>query len=85
MRQLLFNFIRSEEKLFVYYRSTLGIIFTERGGRMSKRKEGQKNDPKLAPGIDDQEELEQSASEEEIESGEYTSVTTLSYDEVEPS
>jgi hypothetical protein len=52
---------------------------------MTKRKAGQKTNPTLAPGMDDQEELEQSATEEEIESGEYTSVTTLSYDEVDPS
>ncbi|WP_197031494.1 hypothetical protein [Bacillus sp. UNC438CL73TsuS30] len=48
--------------------------------RMDKKK-----DPTVAPGMDDQEELEQSATEEEVESGEYTSVTTLSYDEVDPS
>ncbi|MFE8699454.1 hypothetical protein ACFYKX_02325 [Cytobacillus sp. FJAT-54145] len=42
-------------------------------------------DTKIAPGMDDQEELEQSATDEEIEKGEYTSVTTLSYDEVDPS
>ncbi|MGG1398490.1 hypothetical protein ABE288_11860 [Bacillus salipaludis] len=44
-----------------------------------------KKDPTVAPGMDDQEELEQSATEEEVERGEYTSVTTLSYDEVDPS
>ena len=42
-------------------------------------------DSKIAPGMDDQEELEQSATEGEIERGDYTSVTTLSYDEVDPS
>ncbi|MGZ4161595.1 MAG: hypothetical protein ACXVNF_12490 [Neobacillus sp.] len=41
--------------------------------------------PTLAPGMDDQEELNQSATEKEVERGEYTSVTTLSYDEVDPS
>ncbi|MGJ7912733.1 hypothetical protein [Neobacillus sp. LXY-1] len=51
---------------------------------MSKRKELKKG-PSIAPGMDDQEELEKSATEEEMESGEYTSVTTLSYDEVDPS
>lgn len=44
-----------------------------------------KNEPTLAPGLDDQEELEQRASEKEVERGEFTSVTTLSYDEVDPS
>jgi hypothetical protein len=47
---------------------------------MTKKKE-----PTVAPGMDDQEELNQSASEKEVESGEYTSVTTLSNDEVDPS
>ncbi|MCM3568939.1 hypothetical protein [Neobacillus mesonae] len=44
-----------------------------------------KQNPTLAPGMDDQEELDQSATPEEIENGEYTSVITLSYDEVDPS
>lgn len=44
-----------------------------------------KKEPTIAPGMDDQEELEQSATEEEVENEEYTSVTTLSYDEVDPS
>ena len=39
--------------------------------------------PSLAPG--NKEVLEKSASKEEIESGNYTRVTTLSYDEVDPS
>ncbi|WP_180960345.1 hypothetical protein [Neobacillus cucumis] len=47
---------------------------------MNKKKE-----PTLAPGMDDQEELNTSASEKEVDHGEYTSVTTLSYDEVDPS
>ncbi|MGG3562484.1 hypothetical protein ABES03_12900 [Neobacillus rhizosphaerae] len=44
-----------------------------------------KKEPSIAPGMDDQEELERSASGKEVEAGEYTSVTTLSYDEVDPS
>lgn len=52
---------------------------------MSKRKEVQINGPTLAPGLDDQDELETSATNEEIANGEYTSVTTLSFDEVNPS
>jgi len=39
----------------------------------------------IAPGIDDQEELDQKATDEEIRKGNYTKVTTLSYDEVNPS
>ncbi|MCM3724117.1 hypothetical protein M3226_00165 [Neobacillus cucumis] len=44
-----------------------------------------KKQPTVAPGMDDQEELNTSATEKEVEEGEYTSVTTLSYDEVDPS
>jgi hypothetical protein len=53
--------------------------------RMSKRKGFRKIEPTIAPGMDDQEGLEQNASEKEIEKGEFTSVTTLSFDEVDPS
>jgi hypothetical protein len=42
-------------------------------------------DPKVAPGIDDQEELEQKATQVEIKKDDFTKVTTLSYDEVNPS
>lgn len=45
-----------------------------------KRKE-----PTIAPGMNDEEELIEPASEEEIERGDYTEVTTLSLDEVDPS
>lgn len=44
-----------------------------------------KNNPTVAPGMDDQEELQQSATEEEIKENDYTSVTTLSNDEIDPS
>ncbi|WP_169891022.1 hypothetical protein [Litchfieldia alkalitelluris] len=50
---------------------------------MKKRNEN--DQPTIAPGMDDQEELEQKASDEEMKKGEYTEVTTLSYDEVDPS
>ncbi|AKP48623.1 hypothetical protein [Bacillus smithii] len=49
---------------------------------LNKKKEQQ---PSLAPGIDDEEELDQRATEEEIERGEFTEVTHLSYDEVDES
>jgi hypothetical protein len=52
---------------------------------MPFKKEQNQNEPTLAPGIDDQDELEQDATKKDIENGEYTSVTTLSYDEVGPS
>lgn len=38
--------------------------------------------PSVAPGMDDHEELERKATDEEIERGKYTSVTHLSFDEV---
>jgi hypothetical protein len=41
--------------------------------------------PTIAPGIDDEEELNQKASKEEIARGEYTKVVTLSFDEVDSS
>jgi hypothetical protein len=53
--------------------------------RVSKKNEKKNNGPSLAPGMDDQEELEQRASDTEIANGEYTRVVTLSYDEVDPS
>lgn len=43
------------------------------------------NEAKLAAGIDDDEELNRNASSEEVKRGNYTEVTTLSYDEVNPS
>ncbi|WP_200894729.1 hypothetical protein [Bacillus alveayuensis] len=48
-------------------------------------KKREKQEPTIAPGIDDDEELEQNATKEEIARGDYTEVTTLSYDEVDPS
>ncbi len=51
---------------------------------MKKDKE-KKNIPTIAPGLDDQEELERDATNEEVQKGEYTSVYSLSYDEVDPS
>jgi hypothetical protein len=44
-----------------------------------------KKEPTIAPGMNDNEELEQKASEVEIKKGEYTSVTKMSWDEVNPS
>ena len=51
---------------------------------MSKKDKNQ-NEPTVAPGMDDSEELEKQATKEEVERGEFTSVTTLSFDEVDPS
>ncbi len=52
---------------------------------MMEKKNKHIKESKIAPGIDDQEELNKDATEEEIEKGDYTEVTTLSYDEVDPS
>ena len=49
------------------------------------KREKRKQEPTVAPGLDDREELEQRASEDEIRAGEYTDVTSLSWDEVDPS
>ncbi|MBB6447411.1 hypothetical protein [Bacillus benzoevorans] len=48
-------------------------------------KKSNNNEPSIAPGMDDSEELEKNASQEEMKKGEFTSVTTLSFDEVDPS
>ncbi|BDG47066.1 MULTISPECIES: hypothetical protein [Parageobacillus] len=40
--------------------------------------------PTIAPGIDDDEELNEKATKEEIAQGDYTKVVTLSFDEVDP-
>lgn len=48
-----------------------------------KRCRTQKSEPVLAPGMDDGQELERSATSEEIKRGEYTKVVKLSYDEVD--
>jgi hypothetical protein len=42
----------------------------------------ERHEPTIAPGIDD-EELTRDATEEEIERGDYTNVTRLSFDEHE--
>lgn len=45
----------------------------------------QKNKDKIAPGMNDAEELNQSASKKDVQDGDSTKVVTLSLDEVEPS
>jgi hypothetical protein len=50
-----------------------------------ERKKNSQEFPKLAPGMDDEEELNEKATKEEIARGEYTKVVTLSFDEVDPS
>jgi hypothetical protein len=50
-----------------------------------KQRKAQKGEPVLAPGMDDGQELERSATSEEIARGEYTKVVKLSYDEVDAS
>lgn len=46
-----------------------------------KKKFDNKSKPTVAPGIDNDEELEQKATNSEIEQGEYTEVTTLTLDD----
>ncbi|WP_162990089.1 hypothetical protein [Mesobacillus foraminis] len=51
-----------------------------------KNKSGKQNQqPSIAPGMDDSEELGQKASQSDRQKGEYTEVTNLSFDEVDPS
>jgi hypothetical protein len=58
----------------------------ERGSfSMEKRKWIRKQEPVIAPGMDDHKELEQPATKEEIRRGDYTRVTTLAWDEVDKS
>ncbi|WP_180955062.1 hypothetical protein [Bacillus sp. V3-13] len=49
------------------------------------KKKEQDTKASIAPGLDMEEELDAEATEREIEMGEYTNVTTLSLDEVDPS
>ncbi|MDN4525604.1 hypothetical protein [Fictibacillus fluitans] len=48
-------------------------------------KRDHKDEPTVASGMNDAEELNQDATQEEVENGEYTEVTTMSWDEVDPS
>lgn len=50
-----------------------------------KKQNDQVPEDKIAPGMDDDFELNQKATEEEIENEDSTKVVTLSYDEVDPS
>lgn len=52
---------------------------------MMKKTKEQVDQNKIAPGMDDDPELNQRATQEEIEKGESTKVVNLSYDEVDPS
>lgn len=52
---------------------------------MVKRKDQRDHEPTIAPGIDDDEELNKKATRQEIKQNESTEITTLSYDEVDPS
>lgn len=44
-----------------------------------------RNEPTIAPGIDNDEELNAEATESEVEKGDYTEVTRLVWDENDPS
>lgn len=60
-------------------------ITIDGGFNMVRRNEEKKTKTTIAPGISDDEELNQEATPKESEQGEKTKVTTLSYDEVDPS
>lgn len=51
------------------------------GGYNMDRKKRNEEEPTMATGIDDDEELSERASEEEVKKGEYTKVVSLRYDE----
>lgn len=55
------------------------------GGVLFMTKKRPEDGPTLAPGLDEQEELNEEATEEEVEEGEYTKVTSLVWDEYDPS
>ncbi len=69
--------------VFCIVKITRGSLKKKEMSNMIRKDEVDK--PTIAPGMDDQEELEQNATQEEMNKGEYTEVTTLSYDEVEQS
>jgi hypothetical protein len=48
-----------------------------------KKKHQDLTQANVAPGMDNDEELEQSATQEEIDQGEYTEVTTLTLDDLD--
>ncbi|MBM7702030.1 hypothetical protein [Metabacillus iocasae] len=50
-----------------------------------KKDKKETNEPTIAPGMSDKQELNQDATKEEIEHHDFTEVTTLSLDEVNPS
>ncbi|MDR6224398.1 hypothetical protein [Desmospora profundinema] len=52
---------------------------------MKEKRAQHHSKPAVATGMDDREELEQKASDDEVRRGDSTEVTTLRYDEVEPS
>ncbi|MBB6452391.1 hypothetical protein HNQ94_000836 [Salirhabdus euzebyi] len=49
------------------------------------KKEKKDVEPTIAEGIDTEDELKEEATKEEVEKGDFTSVTTLSSDENDPS
>ena len=50
-----------------------------------KKRDRAKDEPTVAEGMNTEDQLQKDATPEEIESGDYTSVTTLSLDENDPS
>jgi len=50
-----------------------------------EHRKNQNDEPTVAPGMDDSEELNEEASNQDLVNGDYTEVTVLSNDEVDPS
>jgi hypothetical protein len=59
--------------------------FNPKGGVLMKKEIRSSDKQTLAEGINTEDELNRNATEEEIDKGDYTQVTTLSLDENDPS
>lgn len=59
--------------------------FNPEGGVLMKKEIRSADEKTLAEGINTEDELNRNATEEEIDNGDYTKVTTLSLDENDPS
>jgi len=57
-----------------------GVKTMDRNERDRKRKGEEKREPTIAPGMNTSDPLEENATEEEIEEGQYTEVTRLYID-----
>lgn len=62
-----------------------GNVIKEEAITLQRKDQNMNQAPQLAPGIDDDEELNEEATKQEIKQGDSTRVFTFSYDEVNPS